>query len=266
MSNLPGPEFWALVHPYTGDVARAERPSRAFDSDVTAMVESDEGRFFIKAMHNRPGGRRESLMREKAINPFVRPISPPLLWDTEDDAWVILGFDLVEGRHADFSPASGDLPRVVGLLDRIGDLVLPEVAREWAEDRWDWLTTSDEEVELLRGDSLIYGDIHPANFLLGERDAWAVDWSWPTRGAGFIDPATLVTQLIGAGHSPQDAEGWVDGCRGWADADPRGIDTFAAVSVRLWRSLAERNPEEQWIKAMTTAAQSWADHRGIAVD
>ncbi|MFB4194176.1 protein kinase [Streptomyces carpaticus] len=266
MSDLPGPEFWALVHPYTGDVAKAKPPPRAFDSDVTAVVEAEEGRFFIKAMRNRPGGRRESLMREKVINPFVQPISPPLLWYTEDDAWVVLGFELVHGRHADFSPDSEDLPRVVDLLDRIGGLALPEVAREWTEDRWDWLTTSNEEVELLRGNSLIHGDVHPANFLLGNRDAWAVDWSWPTRGAGFIDPATLVTQLIGAGHGPEKAEEWASGCRGWTDADPHGIDTFAAVTVRLWRSLAERSPDEQWLKAMTMAAQSWADHRGVQVD
>jgi hypothetical protein len=238
---------------------------RGTASDLTAIVACEKGRFFIKGMYNKPGGRRDSIARERLINPFVHPISPPVLWSAEDAGWIVLGFEFVSGRHADFAPGSQDLPRVVELVKRIGELELPGIARDWGERRWDWYTTSNEEVELLRGDSLLYADVHPANFIMGDNTAWAVDWSWPTMGAAFIDPAMCVTQLIGAGHSPDGAEEWVSDCRAWRQADPKAIDVFAAASVRMWREIAERAGNPEWALEMVASVQGWADHRGVDV-
>ncbi|MGW7292407.1 protein kinase [Streptomyces xiamenensis] len=215
-------------------------------------------------MRNQPGGRRESIVREKSINPFVRPVSPELCWDAEDGEWIALGFEVIAGRPSSFATDSPDLPKVVGLLDRIGDLELPEVAREWQETRLDRFAT-DTEKAFFRGDALLHSDINPDNLIVGSRGAWAVDWAWPTRGAAFLDPARLVIQLVSSGHSPASAESWAAGCAAWAKADPRAIDAFAAARVRMHWTFTRRKPQERWLRAMAEAAEAWARHRGVTV-
>ncbi|MGY4959001.1 phosphotransferase [Streptomyces nigrescens] len=262
--NDPGSEFWTLIHPHTGDLTDFRPTSRGFSSDVTALIECEKGRFFVKAVPNRPGGRRDSIIRERLINPAVRPISPALHWHVEDDTWVALGFDVIDGRGSDFAPDSPDLPAIVDTLNRIGDLDLPEVARDWPETRWNRFAADEADAHLFQGEALLYTDINPSNLMIGDQTTWAVDWSWPTHGAAFIDPACLVVQLIATGHSAKSAESWTSGCTAWADADPKGIDAFAAATLRMYRAFAERKPGASWLRAMTEAAQSWAAHRGVA--
>ncbi|MBW1596595.1 hypothetical protein HPT28_05975 [Streptomyces sp. JJ38] len=264
--ELPGEDFWALIQPHTGYLSGAEPTVRGFGSDLTAMVDCENGPYFVKAMRNREGGRRDSIIREKLINAAVRPLSPALAWTAEDESWIVLGFTVVDGRRSDFSPETADLPIVTQLIERIGNVSLPEIAREWHEQRWDRFTESPEEAQLFRGDALIHGDINPSNLLIGNGESWVVDWSWPTRGAGFIDPACLVVQLVSAGHSAESAEEWASQCKGWQETDPKAIDAFAAATVRMWRTFVERKPEAEWCTAMRDAAQAWADHRSVRVD
>jgi hypothetical protein len=261
--RLLAPEIGGLIHRHTGELTGIQPTERGYSSDLTAVVTCERGPFFVKAMRNRPGGRRDSLLRERLVNPFVQPISPALLWVVEDSEWIVLGFEVVEGRPVDFAPGSFDLSAVVRILNRIGELGLPEIARDWAETRWNRFATDDQEAELFRGDALLHADINPSNLLVGDRSGWAVDWSWPTRGAAFIDPAQLVVQLVAAGHSARSAESWAAHCRAWADADPKAIDAFAAANLRMYRAFAERKPDASWLKAMVVAAQAWADHRGL---
>ncbi|GLZ08734.1 hypothetical protein Acsp03_62000 [Actinomadura sp. NBRC 104412] len=264
MTSLPGPEFEALIRPHVGDPLRLHPVGRGHTSDVAAMAHGAHGSFFVKAVRNRPGGRRDSLVREGQINPYVRPISPAVRWRAESEDWVVLGFEAIDGRPADFTPGSPDLPRIVGILNRIAAVPLPEIARDWVETRWDRYVTDPSKVELLRGDALLYTDIQPDNLLIGADGAWAVDWAWPTRGAAFIDPACLVVQLVAAGHTPGSAEAWASRCVAWASADPRAVDAFAAAMFALYGDLAARNPDAGWLKAMAAAAEGWVVHRGFA--
>ncbi|MDT0345849.1 protein kinase [Streptomyces litchfieldiae] len=264
MTRNPGPEFWALIHPHTGDPAGTRHTSRGDFSDLTTVVECEKGPFFVKAMRNRPGGRYDSIIREKLINPFVQPICPALLWTAEDEEWIALGFEVVDGRQPDIGPGSSDLPAIVDLLNQIGELGLPEIARDWHETRWDRFTGDETEAELFRGDALLHADINHTNLLIGER-AWAVDWGWPTRGAAFIDPAMLVIQFVAAGHSPRAAEAWAANCEAWANADPEAIDAFAAAKTRMWWQLAWQRPDRPSRKALAEAAEAWANHRGVTV-
>jgi len=162
----------------------------------------------------------------------------------------------------EFTPDSADLPTVVDLLNRIHALELPEVARDWPETRWDWFADRGDPA-LFRGDALLHSDINPNNLLIGERRSWAVDWSWPTRGAAFIDPAQLVMQLVSAGHIAEAAESWAARCKAWVNADPKAIDAFAKATARMNRRRALRNPDEYWLTAMAEAAEAWAAHRGV---
>ncbi|WP_461032829.1 hypothetical protein [Streptomyces mayteni] len=231
---------------------------------LTAALECEKGPVFIKAEPNH-GWRRESLLREKLVTPLARPLSAALLWDAEDGEWIVLGFEVLAGRPADFSPGSPDLATVVELVDGIGSVTPPQAARDWAETRWDRFVTQPSETEFLRGNALLHADLHPENLIVGEQRAWVVDWGWPTRGAAFIDPAMLVVDLVAAGHSPAAAESWGAHCAAWRDANPEGIDAFAAATVRMWQEMADRRPDRQGRRAFAEAAETWARHRGITV-
>ncbi|WP_313905799.1 hypothetical protein [Streptomyces malaysiensis] len=245
-------------------MTEAEPASRGFSSDLTALIRCEKGPFFVKAMRNRPGGRRDSLVREALVNPAVKPVAPALLWHAEDEGWIALGFEVVEGRRADFGPGSPDLAAVVDTLNRISALDLPEVAQDWPETRWDRFARDKAEADLFRGDGLLHTDINPNNLIISQNDTWAVDWAWPTRGAAFIDVACLVIQLIAAGHAVQDAESWAVRCQAWRDADPAAIDAFATATFRMYRSQARRFPDASWLEGMAGAARAWAVHRGVA--
>lgn len=261
--NLPGPDFQSLVRPFTGDWTGVRPTARGFSSDVTVLVDGEKGTFFVKAMRNRPGGRRDSLVREGLVNPFVRSVAPALVWETRSEEWLVLGFEAVEARSSDFLPGSPDLPEVVATVERIGEIGLPDVAREWTETRWDRFAADSREAALFRGDALLYTDINPSNLMIGDGTTWAVDWAWPTRGAAFIDPACLVLQLVAAGHDPAEAEAWASHCPAWTQADPRAIDAFVRADVRMHEAFAARKPEADWLKAMAASAREWAAHRGL---
>ncbi|WKK23746.1 protein kinase [Streptomyces olivoreticuli] len=267
MADLPDAHFRALIYPHTGEVATVEIPDHGYSSDFAAIINSEKGQFFVKAMFNEPGGRRDSIIREREINPYVTPLSPALLWsvDGDDAGWIILGFEVIEERGLGFEPDSPDLPLAVDLLNRAAALELPDVARDWTEDRWDAYVGSEEELVSLRGDALLHTDINPDNLTVGEVGSWIIDWAWPTRGPAFIDPACFVVQLISAGHSPESAEGWAARCTAWADADSKAIDVFAGAYLRMLRAIANRRPDEAWLKAMAEAAQAWVDHRDVPV-
>lgn len=262
--EIGSPDLWKLVRPHTGELASARRTERGFSSDLTALIACEAGAFFVKAMRKTSRGRHYSTIREREINRHVQPLSPALLWHAEDAAWIVLGFEMFEGRRANFGLGSPDLPVVADLVCRLGELKLPEVAEGWRERRWDRFLAEDDAA-LLRGDALLHTDINPSNVILGASAARLVDWAWPTRGAGLIDPATLVLQLVSGDHTPAQAESWVRECPAWAQADPRAIDAFVRAQVRMQRAAAEGSPQESWLRDMVTAAECWAAHRGAVV-
>ncbi|WP_459250992.1 phosphotransferase [Streptomyces youssoufiensis] len=260
--DRPGPDFWSLIHPFTGNRTSVGSTERGFDADLTAVVECEKGPFFVKAMRNRQGGRRNSILRERAVASTVRPIAPALVWEAEDDDWIVLGYEVVSGRRADFTAGSPDLSVVAELINQLRTLPAPNVAQAWAETRWDRFTEPGT-AQLSRGGTLLHTDIHPSNVMVGDGRSWLVDWSWPTLGAAFIDPACMVVQLISTGHTPAQAETWAGQCEGWAKADPATLDAFARATYRMWVTRAEGRPDESWLGAMVTAAQEWTRHRGL---
>lgn len=255
----PGEEFWSLIEPLTGKITATRHSRHGYSSDVTALVDCEAGAVFVKAVRE-PSVHASSFEREAEINPYVRTVSPALRWTMRERGWFVLGFEAVPGADSDFAPGSPDLPGVVDVVDRIGAITCPEIAADWHESRWDRFT---DRPELFAGDALLYTDINPANVMAGSGGVWVVDWAWPTRGAGFIDPACLVVQLVAAEHSPAEAEQWASRCAAWCLADPAAVDEFAAATVRMYRHFEARDPAP-WRKAMTVAVTGWAQYRGLA--
>jgi hypothetical protein len=255
----PGSGFWTLIAPHTGAISAVRHSERGYSSDVTAIVECAAGPVFIKAVRE-SSPHVSSLEREAEINPHVRSVSPALRWQLHESDWIVLAFDVVQGTYADFRPGSADLPAVVNALNAIGAIDCPDVAMNWKVKRWDRFTG---KASMLAGDALLYTDINPDNLIMSSTGLSVVDWSWPTRGAGFIDPACLVIQLIAAGHSPIEAEQWAQRCTAWQSADPAAIDAFAVATVRMYQHFQNRDPSP-WRKAMTQAVIAWATHRNVS--
>lgn len=75
----------------------------------------------------------------------------------------------LEGRSSRFEPASPDLPKIVGVLNRIGALALPEVAEGWAETRWNRFAEDAVDASLFEDGALLYTDINPSNLMIGDQ-------------------------------------------------------------------------------------------------
>src|SRR6202035_4776557 len=69
--------------------------------------------------------------------------------------------------------------------------------------------------ELIKGR---HADWNPLTVLITSGRGYLIDWAWPTRGAGWIDPACLIIRLIAAGHTPQSAEDTVRAFPAWQAA------------------------------------------------
>jgi hypothetical protein len=50
------------------------------------------------------------------INSYVVPLASRLLWHIETAGWNVLGFEPIDGHHADYAPGSSDLPKVAEAL------------------------------------------------------------------------------------------------------------------------------------------------------
>lgn len=100
------------VESQAGRVLKAETASEGLNCEVAASLHTLTGKAFVKGLrsdHPRVWTQRMEAM----INPWVLEVAPRLLWHVQAGGWDVLGFEHVEGRHADYSPGSRDLPKVV---------------------------------------------------------------------------------------------------------------------------------------------------------
>ncbi|WP_327668072.1 MULTISPECIES: hypothetical protein [unclassified Streptomyces] len=185
-----------------------------------------------------------------------------LLWSISDAQWNLLGYEHLEGRSADYTPHSPDLPLVTEALTTLSGVKAPAgIELKEIGQRLDTYLNTPEDAGLLHGDALLHTDWHPDNVLLGDRTARVVDWAWPTRGAAWIDTAYWVIWLVAAGHEPDDAELWAAKIPGWSTTTPRALEVFATAQARLWAEIADEAPDATWMRDLADAARRWSAHR-----
>ncbi|MGH3857684.1 MAG: phosphotransferase family protein [Pseudonocardiaceae bacterium] len=257
--ELPGTVRRALESA-AGPVRGVEPISAGLNCGIAALLHTTTQTVFIKGLRS-DHPRIATQRREAQINPYVAPIAPRLLWQLERDGWTILAFEHLNGRHADLTPGSTDLPKLAETLRRLGQIRCPDLPLRRLEDRWAGLV-NDSALHLLAGDSLLHTDLNPYNILIGEQ-ARIVDWAWPTLGAAWVDPACAALWLIAEGHTPPAAEAWAAQIPSWTAASRHGIDAFTAASCRLWEQIAHDDPQP-WKLRLHAAAQAWAEHRRIS--
>ncbi|MGD3112081.1 hypothetical protein [Streptomyces sp. YGL11-2] len=90
---------------------------------------------------------------------------------------------MIEARSSEFESNSPDLPVVVDVLNRIGELPLPVEADGWPESRWDRFA-GEGEAQTIEAGTLLFTDINPHNVMIGDRQAW----TWTGRGRMSVQP------------------------------------------------------------------------------
>jgi hypothetical protein len=252
---------WAEARPFieqqTGPIHTAMQVNEGFNSEIAIIVHTQDDTFFVKGLRQ-DHPRVWTQARERAVNPFIIGISPRLCWSVDDGGWNLLGFEFISGRHVDYSPTSADLPAVVRMLRRLQGIQCPDIEMKQAEQRWAAYTSTPE---LFTGDRLLHTDWTQGNVLVNDGHAYLVDWAWPTKGAGWIDPACWTVWLIAGGHGPQSAEAWASKIPSWNTAPREALDAFAQVQADMWTGVADDSPDS-WTQGVAEAAQLWAKYRG----
>jgi hypothetical protein len=242
------------VEQHTGRVLSAVTVSVGLNSAVAAVLTTETGGVFAKGLRG-DYPRRWTQDMEALINPYIAALAPRLLWRVQDE-WDVLGFELVEGKHADYAPGSPDLPMVTSIMTALGAIRCPDEPVKNAPHRWRDYVADPQDVSWLDGDRLLHTDYNPLNVLISDGRALLIDWAWPTRGAGWIDPACLILRLVAAGHTPQSAEAVVRDVPAWQAAPSAGLAVFAQACTRMWEEVAHGNPVE-WTRRMAHAAREW---------
>ncbi|MFJ3933598.1 aminoglycoside phosphotransferase [Streptomyces sp. NPDC090029] len=249
----------AGVESRAGEIIKTETVRQGFNSEIAARIFTAGGSFFVKGLradHKRVWTQR----REAEVNPYLRGIAPALLWQVEDAGWVLLGFKALNGHHADYSPGSADLPKVVDLLCRLGEVACPDIELRRAEQRLAAYVAKPTDVEHFAGNSLVHTDLNNENVMVNG-SAYLVDWAWASRGAAWLDAAYWVVWLMAAGkHDPQSAEKWAARIPAWQTGAQEAVTAFALATANLWEEIAGADPDP-WTAMVLDAAQRWSEHR-----
>lgn len=255
--------FHALPAAVHDAVAEQAGPLRAFTpaadgerADVCGTLDAAGGRVFIKAV--RPDSNEAgSLRNEAAALPHATPWAPGLLWQVESKGWILLGLEHIDGRHADFSPRSPDVPALAGAVRDLGVRPCPDAVTRRVEELYDL-----PALDMCGEDVLLHADLNPANILITpDHTARIVDWAYACRGPAWIELALWAPRLLHAGWTPAAAETLMSTLPAWQAADPRQVDRVVKHWAQMWTRRAAGTTQPQWVRWYAARLRAWHQHR-----
>src|SRR3954469_20482970 len=194
-------------------VVQARTQPGGFSPGVAArLVCADGTRAFVKAVSadanpDTPGLHRREI-EVLRILPAGLPV-PRLIASYDDDPWVALLVEDVDGRHPHAPWRDDELDRGLWLTRRVVGCrgaggrpagehrapwtgwgkVEPAALDDWALRHLDRLVALEAQaVEVVDGDHLAHLDTRADNVLLGGSVDWLVDWPWAAAGPRWLDP------------------------------------------------------------------------------
>ncbi len=227
-AHLP-PNVRALVEDRCGSpVADAASRDSGFTPGFASVLTCEDGsRHFVKAASVKAQKVFAHSYREEARKLAALPDAAPaakLLWVHDDDEWVVLGFEYVEGQTPRRPWRRDELDAVLASLAVAADVLTPPPAdlhlETFAEDyaplpgfwdhvrqRYPHLEHADEAAamaarfpEVTAGDTVVHTDVRDDNILLRPSgEAVLCDWNWPCLGAPWLDTAMLMIGPRGDG-------------------------------------------------------------------
>ncbi|WP_436536254.1 phosphotransferase family protein [Actinoplanes sp. HUAS TT8] len=236
--------------------ARAVPATAGAHAEVAATVIGTDRKVFVKAAHTDFGIR--SLRYEQRVGEAISvPHSPAVEWHFEAAGWLVVAFEQCEGRHADLSPASPDLELLDEFLQIIGKTPAPDVPLFSPKARIGF------EHPAMDGDTLVHTDLAAANLIVTPDGLRVVDWAFATKAAPWFELASLTHWLIGAGHTPHQAEQWLARHPAWRETDPEVLDYFAAKNAEKWAAKSA-GTSTAWMHDLAAWTSQWSAYRNQA--
>jgi hypothetical protein len=222
-------------------------------AEIAATVAGPDGNVFVKAASSELGVR--SLRYELLVSSTVdRPYSPAVAWDFETEGWLVVGFEHIDGRHADLSPGSSDLDLLAAVLDDLAQT--PALGPTWfiPEARLGFSHSA------MDGETLVHSDLNPTNLIVTPGGLRVVDWAYATKAAAWVELALLAQWLIGSGHTPKQADTWLTQLPVWKASDSEALDDLAMRNAAKWSAKASGSTE-QWVHDIAAWTGAWATYR-----
>jgi hypothetical protein len=223
------PDVRAVVESRLGSRVRDARSMGAgFTPGFASALEGEDGsRIFVKAASKQAQRQIAASYAEEArklpLLPSALP-APKLLWVEEDDRWMVLATEYVEGSNPARPWLPGELDRCLAALAAVADATgehpdgldlaplhedLPTLVTGWddvAEVAPDW-PHLDEVRELARSyaelpdaEHLVHADARDDNFILAaDGRTLLCDWNWPALGPAWGDIVDLLVTAHGDG-------------------------------------------------------------------
>ncbi|PPH08585.1 aminoglycoside phosphotransferase [Rathayibacter sp. AY1G1] len=291
-ANVPGPVRRAFEDAIGGEVVSASSQSGGFSSGgADRLVLAGGRRVFAKSISRARNVGTFELHRREAVVVRDLPASVPapgLVGMVEQDDWVVVAFEDVDGRHSESSESAAVLDALAA-LPRVDHSTLPRLSDELTPDAssWDRLATSGSVGELdpwigahldrlreasarlpqvVEGEHLVHLDCRADNLLIdANARVWLVDWPWACIGASWFDGVTYLLDVL-VRNPDGNAEGLLEHPslrRVPADA----IDSVLAGLAGSWiETLREPPPEDmptirEFQRREATAALQWLRRR-----
>ena len=252
------PELRRLIASELGwpTVVSAESAGAGFTPGFASTLTGPDGqRAFVKAASvkaQRPfaDAYREEIRKLSLLPPGL-PV-PRLLWSHEDDLWVVLALEHVDGRNPARPWDPAELDRCLDTLEVLADALTPAPAamdlqpmtaegefgamltawdhvRRFSPDRphlEDAAALAADHRTALAGGSLVHTDARDDNFVLTPTSAVLCDWNWPVLGPAWVDSVLLLISAFGDGI---DVEQVLRSRRLTRDVDGHHVDVLLAL-------------------------------------
>lgn len=247
------PEVRALVEDRIGaPVVTAQSQDGGFTPGFASVLTAADGqRAFVKAASR--SAQREIAAsyaeegRKLAVLGVAIP-APRLLWTHEDETWVVLGFEAVDGRSPRRPWRPADLDRALDLAEAIAAATttvpeglglrpivedLPRIVTGWDTVPEQWPHRSEAAglaalmPSLPDSDRFAHSDLRDDNILFAaDGRTLACDWNWPALGPAWLD---LVVLLVSAHGDGLDAEPELAARSLTREVDPEQIDVWLSA-------------------------------------
>ncbi len=278
---------WLLLPPMTRrrvedlfgtKVVEAVSSGAGFTPGCASVLTGADGRqIFLKAASKkaqRPfaDAYREEIRKLRSL-PSGLPV-PRLLWSHEDDLWVLLALEHVDGHQParpwrpDELEASLDTLELMAQTLTPPPMQLPPFAAEFADflEGWDHVRATypgwphlDEAVDLAArfeaataGNTLVHTDVRDDNLVVAADRVYLCDWNGPVLGAAWIDTVCLLASAHGDGL---DADALLASRRLTRTVDPDSIDSLLALLCGFF--LARRDEPAPHSSPWLRVHQSW---------
>lgn len=252
--HLP-PHIRAVVEDRLGSpVTDAVSQTSGFTPGFASVLSCADGsRHFVKAASVKAQRMFADAYREEARKLGALPAETPaprLLWVHDEDDWVVLGMEYVDGRAPRRPWDPHELAAASQMTLDVAELLTPaplevETAAEAFADwpaLWDGIddphaaelgALAGRYADVVAGDTLVHCDIRDDNLLVRADGSVVVcDWNWPVVGAAWLDSLFL---LIGPRGDGLDVEAHIAAHPMLSEVPPESIDVAMALLLGfLW--------------------------------